>query len=284
VIAVSSSGDESHLLPPPDIADQYTLIRLSKVEDIRILTKLDTEIGTVREVPNVEELHDESWKICILGSHRRTVSDRLSKIFPGSHVDLYYNPLKPTANDLKTWKYDAAKSFLLRRFFQRVIRVIRTGWPAAGACYAYLLEVMLGLRLDQSLVPIYRGCLQSKDDAFYLLEFILRGKCVHLCRRSRDGEVTISSNVFVWEENSTGIDSWDDGMKWTVREEDGFEVCEAIDGSGLMKKTISIHACGAIHHVVSYYTVGDAPNLARPSRNIKLRPELASVLTARDPA
>jgi hypothetical protein len=27
-------------------------------------------------------------------------------------------------------------------------------------------------------------------------------------------------------------------MEWTVREEDGFEVGKAIEGSGLMKKTI----------------------------------------------
>ena len=32
-------------------------------------------------------------------------------------------------------------------------------------------------------------------------------------------------------------------MEWTVREGDGLEVSEAIDGSGLMKKTISIPAC-----------------------------------------
>ena len=34
-------------------------------------------------------------------------------------------------------------------------------------------------------------------------------------------------------------------MEWTVREEDGFEVSEAANGSGLMKKTISIPGCGA---------------------------------------
>jgi hypothetical protein len=82
---------------------------------------------------------------------------------------------------------------------------------------------------------------ESKDDAFYLLKTILRGKLVHLCQRPRDGEVTISGNVFVWEENSTGIDRWRDGMEWNVREEDGFEVGEAIDGFGLMKKTISVN-------------------------------------------
>jgi hypothetical protein len=126
-------------------------------------------------------------------------------------------------------------------------------------------------------VPIYRGYLQSKEDAFYLLKACLRGKLFYLCRGPQDGEATISGNVFVWKANSIGIDRWMDGMKWTVRKEGGFEVGEAIDGSGLMRKIISIPACEGIHHVVFYYTVRDARILARPSRSIILRPELASV-------
>lgn len=38
-----------------------------------------------------------------------------------------------------------------------------------------------------------------------------------------------------------------------------------LNGSGLMKKTISIPACGRTHHVVSYYSACDAQTLARPS-------------------
>jgi hypothetical protein len=55
------------------------------------------------------------------------------------------------------------------------------------------------------------------------------------------------------------------GMKWTVLEKNDFEVSEASDGSGLMKKTISISACGCIHHVVSYYKAW-----ARLSQGLKL--------------
>jgi hypothetical protein len=282
IVSLSSSGDESHLSPPPGLrTDQYTLIRLFKVEDRKILKKLDTEIGTVNEAPNFEELRDGSWEICILESRRRTVSHILGKIFPGSHVDLHHNPLEPTTDDLKIWDYDAAKSLLQHWFFERAIRVIRNGWPAAAAYYSYLLEVMFGLRLDQPLVPTYRGYLQTEDDAFYLLEGILRGKHFHSCQRPRDGEATISGNVFVWEENSTSIDHWRDGMKWNISEKDGFELGKAINGSGLMRKRISIRACGTIHHVVSYYTTADTRTLDRPPRSMTLRPELASVLGAR---
>jgi hypothetical protein len=55
----------------------------------------------------------------------------------------------------------------------------------------------------------------------------------------RDGEAVIGGNIFVWETNSTGIGHWRDGMEWASQEVDGFEVGEAIDGSGLMKK----HPC-----------------------------------------
>jgi hypothetical protein len=61
IVAVSSLGDESHLsLPPGVYADEYKLIRLSKVEDRKILETLDAIIGTVNEVPNIEELGDGS--------------------------------------------------------------------------------------------------------------------------------------------------------------------------------------------------------------------------------
>jgi Gti1/Pac2 family len=266
-ICAISSGNESRLLPPPGLrGDQYTLIRLSKIKDEKILKTLDTKIGTVNEVPNIEELNDGSWEICILKSHRRTVKDTLGKIFPGSDVDLYYDPLIPTANDSEVWGYDKAKMLCKDWFFERAIKVVREGWPAGAAYYAYRLKVMSGLASDFTLVPTYQGCLQSKEDAIYLLKSCLRGKLAHSTRGPRDGEATISGNIFVWEANVTGIDCWGDGMEWTIREEDGFEVGEAIDGSGLMKKTISIPESGRIHHVVSYYTASDARTLRPVAR------------------
>jgi hypothetical protein len=74
-------------------------------------------------------------------------------------------------------------------------------------------------------------------------------------------EAAITSNIFVWEANSTGIDRWNDGMEWNVQEEDGFEVGEAADGSGLMRKTIRIPDSRCFHHVVSYYNGIGCSNL-----------------------
>jgi Gti1/Pac2 family len=270
ICAVSSSRV---LLPPPGLrGDQYTLIRLSGVEDENVLEKLDTKIGTVNEVPNIEKLNDGSWEICILKSHRRTVKDTLRRIFPGSNVDLYYDPLEPTANDSEIWGYDKAKTLCKEWFFERAIRVAKEAWPAGAACYTYCLKVMSGLAADFTLMPTYQGYLQSKEDAVYLLEACLSGKLVHSFRGPQDGEATISGNIFVWETNITGIDGWRDGMEWAIWEEDGFEIGEAIDGSELMKKTISISTRGRTHHVVSYYTACDAQTLARPSKELDLGP------------
>ena len=143
IVAVRSSEDEGYLSPPLGLrADEYVLIRLSKVEVRLALETLDTRSGTVNEVPNIEELNDGSLEICVLKSHRRTVRDTLSKIFPGSDVELDYNHLEPTANDLKFWNYDTVKTLYQCQFFQRATRVVNEGWPAAAACYACLLHEM----------------------------------------------------------------------------------------------------------------------------------------------
>jgi Gti1/Pac2 family len=270
---IGAASSSRVLLPPLGLhGDQYTLIRMFGVEDANVVKKLDADIGKVNEVPYIEELSDGSWEICILKSHRRTVKDKLRKIFPGSNVDLYYNPLEPTVKDSKIWGHDKAKTLYEEWFFKRAIRIIKEAWPAGAACYAYRLKVMSGLAADFTLVPTYQGYLQSKEDAVYLLEACLSGKLVHSCRGPQDGEATISGNIFVWEANITGIDRWRDGMEWTIWEEDGFEVGKAIDDSGLMKKTLNIPAYERIHHVVSYYTACDAQTLARPSKELDLGP------------
>ncbi len=149
IVAVSSSGDKCHLSPPPGLrADQYALIRLSKVEDRNVLKTLDTKIGTVNEVPSIEELTDGSLEICVLKSHRRTIQDTVDKMFSDPDLELYYDPLEPTANDLKFWDYETAKKLYQCRFFQRATRVVKMGWPAAAACYASLLHEMFEPRLS----------------------------------------------------------------------------------------------------------------------------------------
>jgi hypothetical protein len=120
-----------------------------------VLEKLDTKIGSVSEVPNIEKLNDGSWEICILKSYRRTVKDRLREILLGSNVELYYDPLEPTASDSEIWGYDLAKTLCKEWFFKRAIRVIKEAWPTGAAYYAHRLKVMSRLNTDFTLVPTY---------------------------------------------------------------------------------------------------------------------------------
>jgi len=181
--AASSPGNKSHPAPPPGLhADQYTLVRLFEVEDEdgKVGEIFDTKIGTTHEVASIEELDDGSWEMVVLQSHCRALQDRLGKIFPGSKVDLNYDPVEPVASDLESWGYDRAKKLRERWFSQRAKKMINTAWPAAAASYAHHLGVMKELRegaagsncpqsSDQPLVPTHRGYLQSKGDAVYLL-------------------------------------------------------------------------------------------------------------------
>jgi len=103
IFAVSSPGYKSHPAPQSGLhADQYTLVRLSEVEDGKVWEIFDTEIGTTHEVPSIEKLDDGSWEMVVLQSHCSALQDRLGKIFPGSNVDLNYDPGEPAASDLES--------------------------------------------------------------------------------------------------------------------------------------------------------------------------------------
>jgi len=269
IVTVSSPSDKRYLSSPPDLrADHYTLIRLIDVADWSLLETLDTTIGTINEVPNIEELSDGSLEICVLKSYRFTAQGKLGKIFPDSDIELYYNPLEPTAKDVEVWSYDQAKKLHLQWLFERSLRIVSKGWPAAAAFYFDLLRVMCGLAeaavgfmnsysFKHPLVPTYRGHIRTKEDAVYLLEACLREELSHSCRGPRKGDSVISGDVFVWETNSTGIHHWSDGLEWTAQTQNDFEVSKAMDETGLMKKTIRIPACRAVHNVVSYYEERD---------------------------
>lgn len=186
----------------------------------------------------------------------------LHDLFPGSDVGIRYNPLEPTVEDLELWDYNTTRRLHCCWFEERAIRKARDSWSVAARYYVYRLNIIFGF--DVPLIPTYQGFVKSLREAAYLVEACLHGELTHSYRGPRDGEATISGNIFIWERNSTGIDDWRDGMEWAVREEEGFDVGEAKVGSGLMKKTVCIPDCGAEHHVVSYYTAWDAQTLDGP--------------------
>jgi hypothetical protein len=83
---------------------------------------------------------------------------------------------------------------------------------------------------------------------------------------------TFSSGKRIAQALTDGMMEWE----WNVQEEDGFEVGEAADGSGLMRRTIRIPDNRCFHHVMSYYTASDARTLAWPSRMLECQIDAAS--------
>lgn len=271
------SGEQRCITPLGLQADQYRLARLSEVEYEDVSKFFDAQMRTWYGVPCVLPLGDGSYEIVVQNSHCTILKDRLDKMLPESNFDLEYDPVEPTHADLQFWDYDTAKDLHQHWFLLRASRVAGKDGSMAAAYYTYRLKHLYGLdaavtgsslkSFDGPLVPTFRGYLESEDEAVCLVEACLRGTALHSSRGPRDGEATLSGNVFVWEASSAGINCWSDRMEWAAleRERGDFEVCESVDAPGLMKKTISIPACKTVHHVVSYYTAQDVPTLARPS-------------------
>jgi hypothetical protein len=68
------------------------------------------------------------------------------------------------------------------------------------------------------LTPTFRGHIASTQDALLLFEACLSGALNHVARRPHDRErssLIKSGNVFIYEEHSSGIKRWTDGVPWS---------------------------------------------------------------------
>lgn len=67
------------------------------------------------------------------------------------------------------------------------------------------------------LQPTYRGIIASAEDALILVEACLRGYVSCVSRRpfgEENAQVIRSGNIFIYEENASGIKRWVDGLSW----------------------------------------------------------------------
>lgn len=145
IATVSSSRYGRHLAPLSSLGtNQYTLVRLSNVGDGNILNILDTRIGTVDEVPSIEELNDGSWEMVVRKPYCPTLQAMLSKIFPDSDVDLNYDPTEPTVSEVDSLGYNLAKTLCKYLFIKRAERMVREGWPMAADCYEHFIARING--------------------------------------------------------------------------------------------------------------------------------------------
>lgn len=140
IVAAFDSGDNIGLSLPPILPpDCYTLIRVTNIHEGNALDVLDKNLGKVHEMPHIEKLGDGSLEICTLKSKIPTLQEVIPKILPGSHVEVKYDPIKPTAEDLKVWDYDQAEALRGDWFAQRAVRITKEGGPEAAAYYAHRL-------------------------------------------------------------------------------------------------------------------------------------------------
>ena len=137
------------------------------------------------------------------------------------------------------------------------------------------------------LVPTYIGCLETKEDALRLLEGAFCGILRHASQGPRGVPSAVQSgHIFIWEQETSGVQYWDDGVPWIPIDRDGdFWISrETTTGLDLNKMTISIPAQGRFHHLVSYYDPWGTGTLKAPSQDpnlgrMTLRPGLASQVT-----
>jgi hypothetical protein len=81
-----------------DVIKRYRLVRVGGIKGNTALNELDKFLGT--EVANVAGLNDGSFGMVVLRRYIPTLMDITSQNFPGSFVDLDYNPFQPTETDI----------------------------------------------------------------------------------------------------------------------------------------------------------------------------------------
>ena len=77
---------------------------------------------------------------------------------------------------------------------------------------------MSSARAAPSCVPTWRGHIETTKDALIIFEAALQGLLAHCIRRPHDRErnsLIVSGNVFVYEEGTSGIKRWTDGIPWS---------------------------------------------------------------------
>ncbi|CEJ81310.1 Putative Camp independent regulatory protein [[Torrubiella] hemipterigena] len=71
---------------------------------------------------------------------------------------------------------------------------------------------------SRTLQPTFKGYIGTTLDALVLFEACLAGKLDHVARRPHDRErqdLIKSGNIFIYEEHSSGIKRWTDGVSWS---------------------------------------------------------------------
>lgn len=145
------------------------------------------------------------------------------------------------------------------------------------------------IRAPPPLRPTWYGRIESTKDAAILVEACLRGKLNHVPRNPYEAEIWNligSGAVFVFEEGSSGIKTWNDCSQWRSMCLDGDFNSELERGKKvpLLRKSIVMAFNGVKHYVISYYLQQDlngiqwtTPSESDEFQGISIRDSLISV-------
>ena len=134
-----------------------------------------------------------------------------------------------------------------------------------------------------SYKPTYKGYIKTSQDVLIVVEACLQGELCHVPRKAYHTEqehLLRRGNVFVYEENASGISEWEDGREWDLdQQSDGLttfiehtSASRASDEStapGMRKIVSHILYNGVTHHLVAYQsTTNSSENeIHTPSRD-----------------
>lgn len=107
-----------------------------------------------------------------------------------------------------------------------------------------------GNHLSKPLDPTYFGHLNTKKDAFIVLEGHLRRDLPLLRGPQHKTSAVRDGCVFIWAQDDPAFLDWRNGLP--ERDGEFWISSQAIMGDGLFKKTLSILALGRCYHVESY--------------------------------
>lgn len=114
------------------------------------------------------------------------------------------------------------------------------------------------------VTPTFRGLVRTKADILILVEACLQGLLPHTARKpypEESNSLVEAGNTFVYEENASGFQEWNDHFAWISMERGvGLEVFMCIPLI-LRKVTARIEYQNTTHCLVSYQPMGSSnPN------------------------
>ena len=121
VVSLCYAEDANYKTPPdyPHVV-QYQLVRLSAVDNEESVELLCGIMIRHRWVISIEELSDESWILMVHKVYCLAIRVILSEVFSSSIIDLDYDNLKPSGNDIKSCGLCNVRGLLQHNFAERI--------------------------------------------------------------------------------------------------------------------------------------------------------------------